>query len=86
MGKHEKKAYLKQVKPRYQKATKADKQRILDEFCAVCGYHRKYAIRAFNKRQPTQGAGQPGRKPRYHRDQRLGISQSSPCALLSRAS
>ena len=68
MGKHEKKAYLKQIKPRYKKVTKAEKQRILDEFCAVCGYHRKYAIRALNRRQSTQRSRQSGRKPTYDRD------------------
>ncbi len=30
--------------PRYQKATKNEKQQILDEFIKVTGYHRKYAI------------------------------------------
>ena len=68
MGKHEKKAYLKQIKPRYKRATKAEKQRILDEFCAVCGYHRKYAIRALNRRQSTQRSRQSGRKPTYDRE------------------
>ena len=37
MGKYEKKAYLKQIKGRHKKASKAEKKRILDEFCAVCG-------------------------------------------------
>src|SRR4029434_8887074 len=36
--------YLKAIYPRYRKASKALKSRILDEFCRVCGYHRKYAI------------------------------------------
>ena len=54
MGKHEKKAYLQHIKPRYKKASKAEKQRILDEFCAVCCYHRKYAIRALNRLKPSK--------------------------------
>ena len=33
-----------QVQSRYLKAGKAEKQRILDEFTANTGYHRKYAI------------------------------------------
>ena len=37
--------YFKAIYHRYQKAPKALKQTILDEFCRVCGYHRKYAIR-----------------------------------------
>ena len=68
MDKHEKKAYLKQIKPCYKKVTKAEKQRILGEFCAVCGYHRKYAIRALNRRQSTQRSRQSGRKPTYDRE------------------
>lgn len=34
-----------QVQSRYLKASKAEKQRMLDEFTANTGYHRKYAIR-----------------------------------------
>ena len=30
---------------RYRSSDRADKQRILDEFVAVTGYHRKHAIR-----------------------------------------
>ncbi len=37
-------SYLKAIYQRYRKASKAVKTQILDEFCRVCGYHRKYAI------------------------------------------
>lgn len=37
--------YLETIRLRYRKSTKKEKIRILDEFCAVCGYERKYAIR-----------------------------------------
>jgi len=33
------------VRPRYLKASKAEKQKILDEFTSVTGCHRKHAIR-----------------------------------------
>jgi hypothetical protein len=33
------------VRVRYQQATGPDQKRILDEFVAVTGYHRKHAIR-----------------------------------------
>ncbi len=33
------------LRPRYQKASRAEKSRLLDEFVATTGYHRKYAIR-----------------------------------------
>ena len=45
MGKQAKRAYLEAIMGRYRKADRAGKAKILDEFCAVCGYHRKYAIR-----------------------------------------
>ncbi len=61
MDKKAKEAYRVLIQPRYKRATKSVKQRILDEFCAVCGYHRKYAI-ALLKKQPKQ---RNGRKPIY---------------------
>ena len=42
MSKSERKAYLKAIQTRYRRANKLKKRTILDEFCAVCGYHRKY--------------------------------------------
>jgi hypothetical protein len=44
MGHNERKAYLEQIRLRYRKAGRNLKTKILDEFCEVCGYHRKYAI------------------------------------------
>jgi len=40
--------YLKAVYHRYHKAAKEAKSQILEEFCKVCGYHRKHAIRLLN--------------------------------------
>ena len=45
MGKQERHAYLEAIRARYRRASKAGKSAILNEFCAVCGYHRKYALR-----------------------------------------
>ena len=47
---------------RYQSSAKTDKGRILDEFVAVSGYHRKHAIRLLGSRgspsaQPEAGTG-----------------------------
>ncbi len=44
--------YLRRIHPRYRQASAAEKQRILDEFCANCAYHRKYAIRLLNGPPP----------------------------------
>jgi hypothetical protein len=37
--------YLKAIYTRYRKVSKELRALILNEFCQVCGYHRKYAIR-----------------------------------------
>ncbi len=52
--------YLKRIYPRYRKANAMEKQRILDEFCANCGYHRKHAIRLLNG--PPPGPRPVGRR------------------------
>jgi hypothetical protein len=46
-SKHE---LLEVVRPRYLKASKAEKQKILDEFTSATGYHRKHAIRVLKNR------------------------------------
>lgn len=47
---------LKAVRPRYRKANRQEKKRILDEFVATTGYHRKYAIHLLNHGAPkTKG-------------------------------
>lgn len=50
MGKQERRAYLEAIRTRYRRAGKAGKSAILNEFCAVCGYHRKYALRLLGAR------------------------------------
>ena len=51
--------------PRYQKAAQKDKQIILNEFTAVSGYHRKYAIRLLNYDSPDfEAEKRRKRKPR----------------------
>lgn len=49
MSKKSKKEYLQEIYARYKKSEKEEKQKILDEFCNVCGYNRKYAIRLLNQ-------------------------------------
>lgn len=43
-----KREYLARIKDRYRHADRRGKSAILDEFCAVCGHHRKHAIRLLN--------------------------------------
>ena len=49
MSKKSKEEYLHEIKERYTKAGKEEKKKILDEFCTVCIYHRKYAIKLLNQ-------------------------------------
>jgi hypothetical protein len=65
MGKSERQTYLKAIRSRYCRAGKKAKVTILDEFCAVCGYHRKYAIRLLNQRGKPRKKRRAGRKPLY---------------------
>ena len=37
--------YLRANHPCHRTASRTEKERILDEFCRVTGYHRKYAVR-----------------------------------------
>ncbi|MEY3202295.1 MAG: hypothetical protein RIR70_1845, partial [Pseudomonadota bacterium] len=69
MGKQEKVAYLKAIRGRYKKADRAGKGKILDEFCAVCGYARKYALRLLNRAERKVAVAKPGRPSRYAREE-----------------
>jgi hypothetical protein len=77
MGNRAKREYLDAICERYRDASKKQKRIILDEFCHVCTYNRKYAIRLLRQRitylsksrteqQQLQAAQRrPGRPPRY---------------------
>lgn len=66
MSKTSKWEYLKTIYPRYHQASRALRQQILNEFCQVCGYHRKYAIRLLNGLPPEKPkGGRRKRKPTY---------------------
>jgi hypothetical protein len=65
MGKNERQAYLKAIRSRYRRARKKAKVTILDEFCFVCRYNRKYTIRLLNQQGKARKKRRPGRKPIY---------------------
>jgi hypothetical protein len=46
--------YFQAIYDRYHKGSKYLKEKILDEFCKVCGYNRKYAIRKLNGLSPQE--------------------------------
>lgn len=45
-----KREYVTAILGRYQRAGRKFKHKILDEFCSICGYHRKHAIRLLRQR------------------------------------
>jgi hypothetical protein len=53
------------IRERYQSGTKDDKLRILNEFVAITGYHRKHAIRLFKAGSTAPGAPRRSRLPIY---------------------
>jgi hypothetical protein len=56
---------LTAIRERYRAGTKDEKLRILDEFVAVTGYHRKHAIRLFKAGSAARGARRRSRLPLY---------------------
>ncbi len=58
--------YLRAIYPRYQQASRIEKQQILDEFCKVTRYHRKSALRLLNGPRPERQRPAPRRRsPTY---------------------
>lgn len=49
-----KRELLEVVRPRYLKANKLEKQKMLDEFTSATGYHRKHAIRVLKNQRQVQ--------------------------------
>ena len=65
MSNSAKKEYLEEIKKRYFLSSKSDKTLILDEFCTVCGFNRKYAIRIIRKKV-THPNRKKGRHIKYY--------------------
>ena len=86
MGKDARKAYLLAIRKRYHHSDKAAKQIILNEFCSVCGYCRKYAIRLLNRKTKSKSSPKrPGPKPKYRAElmleplRRIWFTSDQPC-------
>lgn len=56
---------LEVTRPRYIKAIKAEKGKILDEFIASTGYHRKYAIKILKRGRKGKSGKKSGRRKIY---------------------
>lgn len=59
------KEIVRSVARRYRMAGAAEKRRLLDEFAALTGYHRKHAIRVLNATPPAKAALRPPRSRLY---------------------
>jgi hypothetical protein len=85
MNMKEKRAYLNQIHARYRSASKENRYYILGEFCKVCNYNRKYAIRLLGK-PLNQPKNKPGPKPTYDPNRLLQhikaiwFAADQPCA------
>jgi hypothetical protein len=86
MGKDARKAYLQAIRKRYHQSDKAAKQIVLNEFCSVCGYCRKYAIRLLNRKLKAKPSNlRPGPMRKYHSEQlieplrRIWLTSDQPC-------
>ena len=65
MSKQSREEYYKTVVKRSRSSDKKTKSQLLDEFCEVCGYNRKYAIRKLNSRKRNRRRKRPGRPKQY---------------------
>ena len=68
MSKKSKDELVKAIHPRYLQANKTEKGRILDEYVAATGYHRKHAIRRLRQGIPEVRRERRGRKRTYTGD------------------
>ena len=57
---------LATIRDRYRASSKKDKSRILDEFIAVTGHHRKHGIRLLGAVRQRLGAAARGKKEPTH--------------------
>src|SRR5512138_1886521 len=63
--------YLEAIRNRYRNSSRKEKSIILGEFCATCGYNRKYAIRLLRNKSPSPTNRKPGPALHYDKDQLL---------------
>jgi hypothetical protein len=75
MSQRSKKELSEEIYPRYLRAKKAEKKRILDEFIAATGYHRKYAIRILKHGRPRRSNKKHGLPKVYHGEVVVALEQ-----------
>ncbi len=70
MARRSKRESLASIQARYQRARRAEKTAVLDEFTTVCGSHRKYALRLLHQSAPASS------RPRRRVARRLLYSEA----------
>ena len=92
MSKQSREDYYDTLKKRYRSSNKKDKSQLLDEFCEVCGYNRKYAIRKLNTGKRNHRRRRLGRPKQYKDPILLDVlfdlweKQNLPCSKRLQAS
>ena len=68
MSQGSKRELVETIRPRYLKAPRKEKSSIIDEFIAITGSHRKYAIPLLRRGYPARKKKRSGRKKKYQGD------------------
>lgn len=88
MSPRSKKEYTELTHLRYKKASRREKTKILDEYCATCGCHRKHAIRVLRgfKRFTKPRARKRGKPTLYRKEtilkplKEIWLAANLPCS------
>ena len=88
MSPQSKEEYFEVLYKRYKEASRKEKTVIINECCAVCGYHRKHAIRRLRgyKRFTKQKAKKRGKPDVYNKDaiirplKQIWLTANLPCS------
>jgi len=75
MSQRSKRELSEEIRPRYLRARKSEKERILDEFIASTGYHRKYAIRVLKHGRPRRSSKKHGPAKVYQGEVVVALEQ-----------
>ena len=81
-----KKEYFEAIHKRYKHAIKKYKSQILNEFCQVCGYNRKYAIYKLSNYKSKKPKKKPGKPSVYNQPQiikplkKIWLTANLPCS------
>lgn len=86
MGDKSAREYLEKIRDRYRGAGRKYKKLILDEFCRVCGHHRKHAIRLLRppssvaKRKQSRGRPAQFGAQEHKVLERIWLAGNRPCS------